>query len=1162
MSRPKLLLLLLSAALAAGVVLIVSGVFGEGESPGDTARPDAALPVGEGGGAEDLVAVAGGTRPMDTAELAVESTEPERRAVETSAPRPTWAAEGEQWLEGTVELLPGTPDDEVLYVVATDQPLGVASFQNGPGAVVWSDEPEFEPPYLSSAAVAEDGSFRIALPAGASEAHLGLTGRYTFTRGTTTIDLAATEAATLSGELGAWVTGSYRDPSGSLIAGLDDDATIGMGADLSAGFDPEKLRTEHWGLQATDGPDGTGFQFRGVNPALPHSLVVAADGFAPSVQVGLDLRPGQHLEIDVPLARGTTLSGRAIDERGAPLAGVEVSVTVRSLMGKAIGAMRETETGADGNFVLENGPTGPLDLTASLEGYRTTRLPLERELGEGESLAEIVLVIGRGASIAGRASYADGSPAAGAEVQVSLPPNPFGGFEGMQSRLVAEVEVGAEGRFEVTGLAEAPHDLEARIERSEGDEMRFWKTSAKDVSPSVDGGAELELVLQEIVPLRGQVVDVEGAPVPAFRVVASQDDGSMFGMGIEFEERSFETEDGRFVFDELGPGTWDVAVHAEGFGSSEPQVVVAPPEEGAEDLVFVLELAAAVEGIVIDTSGAPAPGAKVTLELAMAERIQAELAGGMPTVRSDEEGRFRLEDVNPGSLDLVAMQEGFAASAPVACEAAPGVVVSDIVLELRVGGTLTGELYGDDGEPAAGQTVIVQNMPSYSKQHLPITETDGTFRVEHLEPGNWQVVTSTNFMTGDPDKGADQAMADFMSTMKTEFVEIVDGEESHVVLGALGEAPVRFHGQVLHAGEPAADELIVVMPDDAGSLAALKMNSTDAEGRFEFTLDRPGAYTVGVQDSGAPGQQNQVEYRETIPEGVDEHEMVIELPTGRISGRVRGPDGEPLPGARVTLFVEGGAPVGSYLGTRYADTNADGEGNYDLRYLPPGSYTVGAGGLAMGGVLGGESNGGRLLQSGLEVGAGQWIQGVDFQLRNPGILTGRVLDPNGQPVADASVFVRDAQGRLVEHFSMLSTDFNGRFTHGSLAPGEYTVEARTLSGASTATPVTLREDESTEATLTVTPGTVFIVTVLDANNEDVAAHLSATDDDGQEIGTMRSMQELMGYLALEPDTRKHRIGPVAPGRYTLIATTDDGRRAKRTLTVNGQPERKIKLRVK
>jgi hypothetical protein len=42
---------------------------------------------------------------------------------------------------------------------------------------------------------------------------------------------------------------------------------------------------------------------------------------------------------------------------------------------------------------------------------------------------------------------------------------------------------------------------------------------------------------------------------------------------------------------------------------------------------------------------------------------------------------------------------------------------------------------------------------------------------------------------------------------------------------------------------------------------------------------------------------------------------------------------------------------------------------------------------------------------------------------------------------------------------------------------------------------------------------------------------------------------------------EQRVGPLAPGKYRLEATSEDGRSAKKSVTLEGQGERRIRLRL-
>ena len=69
------------------------------------------------------------------------------------------------------------------------------------------------------------------------------------------------------------------------------------------------------------------------------------------------------------------------------------------------------------------------------------------------------------------------------------------------------------------------------------------------------------------------------------------------------------------------------------------------------------------------------------------------------------QGRFSFDDVPSASSTLAASHESWAASEPFPVDVPPGATAEDVVLQLRVGGTITGEVYDEEGKPDAGQAV-------------------------------------------------------------------------------------------------------------------------------------------------------------------------------------------------------------------------------------------------------------------------------------------------------------------------------------------------------------------------------------------------------------------------------------------------------------------------
>jgi 5-hydroxyisourate hydrolase-like protein (transthyretin family) len=309
------------------------------------------------------------------------------------------------------------------------------------------------------------------------------------------------------------------------------------------------------------------------------------------------------------------------------------------------------------------------------------------------------------------------------------------------------------------------------------------------------------------------------------------------------------------------------------------------------------------------------------------------------------------------------------------------------------------------------------------------------------------------------------------------------------------------------------------------------------------------------------GQQSTVEFPEDIPE-TKEYRLDFAMPTARISGRVVDPDGQPAGGARISLHPESAVAVGTMWGGQYHEGATDSDGRFDIQMLRPGTYQVGAGGMSFGGLFGGESAHGRELRTGLRLSEGEWMKNVDFRLKKAGSLEVTVLDDAGQPAGEAAVFVREADGRLIDGLSMVTTKSDGKASYGGLGPGTYTVSARKdLLASIDSARVKLGESGKAEARISLQPGTILLVTCVGAESAPVRASLSVQDEDGREVGAMVSLAEVMklfgegGFSSTE-----RRIGPLPQGKYKVRATSPGGQTVTKPVSLTGQAERKLTIR--
>ena len=167
-------------------------------------------------------------------------------------------------------------------------------------------------------------------------------------------------------------------------------------------------------------------------------------------------------------------------------------------------------------------------------------------------------------------------------------------------------------------------------------------------------------------------------------------------------------------------------------------------------------------------------------------------------------------------------------------------------------------------------------------------------------------------------------------------------------------------------------------------------------------------------------------------------------PTGRISGRVITADtGRPVKRARV--FVT----AGELPGGRGALT--DDSGLFELSDLPAGRYTLT---VSKSGFVSLSYGQRRPLQAGtpLQLDDGQQIKGVDFRLPRGGVISGRVMDEDGEPVPGAVVRIMRYQyvqgDRRLTPAGTGQTDDRGQYRVWGLMPGDYYVNALTrLPGA-------------------------------------------------------------------------------------------------------------------
>jgi hypothetical protein len=198
-----------------------------------------------------------------------------------------------------------------------------------------------------------------------------------------------------------------------------------------------------------------------------------------------------------------------------------------------------------------------------------------------------------------------------------------------------------------------------------------------------------------------------------------------------------------------------------------------------------------------------------------------------------------------------------------------------------------------------------------------------------------------------------------------------------------------------------------------------------------FTLGMAAA--IGSAQSPRPGQAPP---RDT-PSRPTTQTPSTPVTTARVTGRVVAADtGRPISRARVALsgpaLPEGRA------------TLTDAEGRFEVAALPGGRYTVTAGKAGFITIAFGQR---RPFQPGtpLQVGDGQQVTGLELRLPRGSVITGRIVDENGEPIPGAGVRVLRYQytqsTRQLVPVGNSQTDDRGSYRIWGLNPGEYFVSA-------------------------------------------------------------------------------------------------------------------------
>jgi beta-lactamase regulating signal transducer with metallopeptidase domain/protocatechuate 3,4-dioxygenase beta subunit len=789
-----------------------------------------------------------------------------------------------------------------------------------------------------------------------------------------------------------------------------------------------------------------------------------------NLAVAVELNEAQGDNLVVTLAPGVMLTGQVVDARGQVLSGAEVSLvlwraqTGPNQTGTSLGV--PTRCDPDGHYEIRAVPPGQqYSILARAEGHGSNQIRLEATEVVGKRLELKPLVLqAADLSVSGVVVDTEGKPVANAEV-LCFGPN--------QSQPNRPVQTDAQGRFTVHGLAAGVVFIQVRTQGRPALRGRARaQAGATDVkivvgpmdSTGPSGLGDLQNKTTSVprplmanmasgrtktertssvralpaagtgtpagqISLSGKVIDAQDQPVAEAEVTLYRLTAGELGVlsKVEAIARKTTGADGAFTFT-AAPATQSyregrVIARKEGLALG----WAAWPMQEDQRLEIRLGQPAALAGDVVDEAGRPIAKAEVHIALAKIgrgeDRRELRPTGFLQT-KTDRNGYFVFPDMPAGAtFEFLVEAPGRATIHTLTmssysseqCQFAPGQAGIRLTLpvEARIEGAVVEK---DSGQPVGGVEVRAhadwrRSAPLPSKR--TVTASDGTFRFGGLPAG----ICVVELMAA-PGPMREWVAEDVRTSVKAG--ETKTDLRMQLTEGAIVEALVKDP-----AGKPV--EKVHVYLERSGQEQGFGA-STDANGLARIRVIAGGYRIAQIYRPGyaPPETTDQV----TVEEGQTQRIECIVTAKPKIAGVIRDEAGNLLAGVKVqatwirmTSAMTGGAV-------------SDASGRFDFPWdtsLPGRPVTA---------VIFVARDPLRNLVQALNI--DEDTGPLDLKLQPGAIITGTVLNQQGQPLAGANarVMLRVDKATVRLGWNELATaGRDGVFEFKAVPPGrEYTVE--------------------------------------------------------------------------------------------------------------------------
>ncbi|MDB4958709.1 MAG: hypothetical protein JWO36_6278 [Myxococcales bacterium] len=564
------------------------------------------------------------------------------------------------------------------------------------------------------------------------------------------------------------------------------------------------------------------------DPVVPgtYDVVASAPGMA---KAHTSVRVAGATTTRLVLTAGAPVTGRVVDEHGAPVPGARVGYVSSSELRGTPDAVDGVVSAGDGSWRFIALPAGSFRFVANDDEHAPGTSSLVTLDGATEKTG-VVVTMSPGAVVRGRVVDTTKQPVAGARVRIASTGR---GARGGPRQSGRQTYSDARGEFAIRGLVRAPLFATASHEKGASSGAEVDTTS---------GDANVVITLDLTAVIAGTVVDPEGQPIESAQVTAFPQLGGgpqlgargRGGPNVELTDAS-----GKFRIGGLAPGAY--TVHASrtattrGFGGRGRRGDGVDAETGNENVRIVLPAEGGIKGTVAFADGTT----PLAITVSVGSVEQAFVTGA-----------FELSAIAPGDYTLQVRGPSFDAhQQDVTIQAGKPTDVGTITVAAgrRIAGVVVLA-----GQPVAGATVYAgrQVMGNGSTNAAPA----GGFGAGGGSPGSKQDTTdgSGAFALAGFGDGDLAVIADLPGAGRSTPLLVADTATNQTSLLLELQPYGSLSGVLRQGGQPVGG--IAVTVQSTSTPGAVYVVTAGSDGAYRFDQLAPDTYkvsaTVGNMRSG------------------------------------------------------------------------------------------------------------------------------------------------------------------------------------------------------------------------------------------------------------------------------------------------------------------------